>query len=102
MTSDPDERLLEVIRRGALAPVVLKPLTKSEAVTFRMRVYRMKRRLLDSNHPDAASARLITCIITRHSDKTHSLSIQPLDWAFEAALASAGIKPTIEDPPDLE
>lgn len=67
-----------------------------------MRLYRLKRKLTDTNHRDAPLAHLIT--IRMYPLKKNSIHFEvmvcPKSLGFEEAFANAGI--TSEEPPPLD
>lgn len=100
---EPDEKLLEVIRRGAISRVVLQPLTYADAVALRMKLYRLKEALSRNKHPVAGDARLITIKLKPlEGGNSFMVLVHPKDWGLEAAFANAGITKPNEDPPDLD
>lgn len=100
-----DEKLLETFRRGALAQVVLSPLTYNSAHALRMRLYRLKRTLAQEAHADSASAQLTIIKLKQLGNDQWAIIVQPSDWDYEQAFATAGISTATapaNDPPDLD
>lgn len=97
-----DPKLLEIIRRGAISPVRLQPLTYENAVSLRMRLYRLKRRLTETSHEAAPLCELITIRMfpSPKNPANFELLVCPRSMGFEAAFLNAGI--TTEEPPPLD
>ena len=97
-----DPKLLEIIRRGAISPVHLRPLTYEDAISLRMRIYRLKRRLTETAHEAAPLCELITIRMfpSPTNPAIFELLVCPRSMGFEAAFRNAGI--TTEEPPDLD
>lgn len=100
---EPDEKLLEVFRRGAISRVPLQPLTYNDAVGLRMKLYRLKEKLAKHDHPVAADAKLVTIKLQAlPNSSSFAIIVHPKDWGLEAAFANAGITKPSDEPPDLD
>ena len=98
-----DPKILEVIQRGSLSVVTLRPLTKDNAQALRMKIYRHKDHLLmATTHSLHEAAKLIVVKIHRLSHHEWAIIVQPKDIGFEAAFANAGIATSDDEPPSLD
>lgn len=98
-----DEKHLEIIKRGAISTIILQPLTHDDAVALRMRLYRTKTTLIQTQHELAICAKLITIRIRPGKAGAWSLIVEPKDKGFETAYSNANLATRSEDdPPDLE
>lgn len=101
---EPDEKLLEVIRRGAISRVVLQPLSYADAVALRMKLYRLKDKLTKHQHPANAEGKLVTVKLKPQETPPGSFAVivHPKDWGLELAFANAGITKPSDEPPSLD
>lgn len=99
---EPDPKLLRIIEQGALRAVVLQPLTYRDAVSLRMKLYRLKDKLVTLAHAQAANAKLITIKLDQLNAQEFAVTVQPRDLGFEQAFANAGITKPEDEPPPLE
>lgn len=98
-----DDKVLEIIKRGAIAPVKLTPLTYTDAQALRMRIYRHRSKLLAlPNHELSLSATLISVKLIPTSTGVFAIHVQPKDMNFEAAYLNAGLLEPKDEPPALD
>lgn len=100
-----DETHLDIWRRGALGPVRLQPLTREAAIALRHKLYRLRERLTQSEHPDAKvaqSASIKMFMVPSETGAHHwELLVHPSDTDFVQAFINAGLSRD-DDPPPLD
>lgn len=101
-----DEDQLKIWQRGGLGPIILQPLTLSQAIALRSKLYRLRKRLEKDNDPTYQVARLATIKLYEHRNKDGTghqcLMVHPTNMEFEQAFIQAGIKEPSDEPPPLE
>jgi len=101
---DYDAEHLEILKRGALNPVRLSPLSYSDAISLRMKLYRLRKKVIRNKH-EAAS--LVEHITTKFyplpSDPSKfELMVCPRNMEFKEVFKAAGITGLDDDPPPLD
>lgn len=97
-----DDKLVQALARGGLAPLVIEQLDKGTATGLRHRLYRERLKMRSIAHPDteAANKAVISIQPDQKNAGQYCLVIYPANLLIEAALEKAGI--SVGDPPPLD